>query len=779
MRPNGPGGKWLAFEDGDGNKIFSYTRHELKRFEGREIGSGSDRQQRTAYLAIYIRTDLVSEYLPGKFETFKVSRHLHDSVRKLCTDQKDVLTIEDDIDSTRDEVALKIYDSRSIENMPGLLNCQSMQLGHKAALCLTVPEFTTFFEIRQKVARWSDIEDKTRINFYMMRAAHNGRIDNAQIFRCTYDREVDSASQGVRPIQLWMHILDEGQETKDIGTPDPKMNGDPFYEQRTPETSSSGSNETTIQAEMVAVRDESDTSMPDETVATENGDNHAATIATLAPAADLNITTLGTTAGDLTEPYTITSSMHINRITESFGGSTTEEQAATRDLAAQNVSASISEGQNVMNQTAQSSGPDHTIRVNANITAALTDWTPDTATGVAGGINIPAIADVASNSIVEAIASGLSVEDEAAIAEAIAMDLDTSHLPTTASTTNLPGTGLGSVTNLARQSGVSRLMDDDPNVTFDFGDAPRRGRLNRDDVSISSTESDAPRRPFPYTYGFVQLFDAHKQQFITKKSFIAKSTSSPDQIVRKALGCDEDEEICIWRFIRYWQLAKISDAFKPIDEIEEKWDGMVFVASKPLSDDDKTTIAARGDFTDPQPLARYLLLSTRNSPTTVTTESVSLAHFGQPQYTGPLMKGVPHGPHGALITNSGDSYNGPFCAGSFAGPVGHLTYQNGDVYSGPFQHNERHGPNGSLTEKRTGNRYVGGFKNGKKWGKGITYWEVADEEREMCQICYAREIDALFYDCGHVVACMECAGLCEDCPICRKSVVRAVRMFRS
>ena len=54
------------------------------------------------------------------------------------------------------------------------------------------------------------------------------------------------------------------------------------------------------------------------------------------------------------------------------------------------------------------------------------------------------------------------------------------------------------------------------------------------------------------------------------------------------------------------------------------------------------------------------------------------------------------------------------------------------------------------------------FENGKRWGKGITYWEVADEQGDMCQICMAEEIDALFYDCGHVCSCVECAKHVES-----------------
>jgi hypothetical protein len=37
----------------------------------------------------------------------------------------------------------------------------------------------------------------------------------------------------------------------------------------------------------------------------------------------------------------------------------------------------------------------------------------------------------------------------------------------------------------------------------------------------------------------------------------------------------------------------------------------------------------------------------------------------------------------------------------------------------------------------------------------------------------------LFFDCGHVCSCVECARQCEICPICRRNVKQVVKMFRA
>ena len=58
-------------------------------------------------------------------------------------------------------------------------------------------------------------------------------------------------------------------------------------------------------------------------------------------------------------------------------------------------------------------------------------------------------------------------------------------------------------------------------------------------------------------------------------------------------------------------------------------------------------------------------------------------------------------------------------------------------------------------------------------------YEIADEEENLCKICYEKEMDALLYDCGHVVACEECARCVEVCPFCRRNVRGVVRIWRT
>jgi len=195
----------------------------------------------------------------------------------------------------------------------------------------------------------------------------------------------------------------------------------------------------------------------------------------------------------------------------------------------------------------------------------------------------------------------------------------------------------------------------------------------------------------------------------------------------------------------------------------------------------KSSLTAISSFSSPEPLSHYLWFSSRKHPVKAHTGRVYISSFGLDYYSGHLLKGLYSG-RGNHITPTGHSYTGPFLAGSRStskeDTEGTCIYSNGDTYTGGWASDEKHGQ-GVFVEARTGNRYVGGYQEGKRWGKGTTHWEVADEEGEMCQICYGEGVDALFYDCGHVCACVECARQVEVCPICRKTVKEVVKIWKA
>ena len=150
------------------------------------------------------------------------------------------------------------------------------------------------------------------------------------------------------------------------------------------------------------------------------------------------------------------------------------------------------------------------------------------------------------------------------------------------------------------------------------------------------------------------------------------------------------------------------------------------------------------------------------------------SYFAHPYLNYALVNGRAHG-SGTIVTLSGDAYTGQFIAGTKAG-TGEMRYANGDTYNGEWRANEPNGQ-GTMVYAKTGNKYTGGFKKRKRHGKGHMQFEVADEEMALCKICYEGEMDALFYECGHVVACEECARQVDICPVCRRTVRAVVRIW--
>ena len=152
-------------------------------------------------------------------------------------------------------------------------------------------------------------------------------------------------------------------------------------------------------------------------------------------------------------------------------------------------------------------------------------------------------------------------------------------------------------------------------------------------------------------------------------------------------------------------------------------------------------------------------------------------YFGGPYTYAPLRKGRFFGKCTMIDDTTGDAFVGN-CVGGCKSGHGVMYYANGDTYTGEWANSLPEGQ-GTMVYNTTGNTYVGGWKNGRRHGKGVMNFEVADEELQLCKICYENEMDALFYRCGHVAACEMCARQVRDCPVCRRPVDAVVRIWKT
>jgi hypothetical protein len=341
---------------------------------------------------------------------------------------------------------------------------------------------------------------------------------------------------------------------------------------------------------------------------------------------------------------------------------------------------------------------------------------------------------------------------------------------------HLEPTELGS----AEVAVLNAVIAQDPNA-MDF----ETNLTNTDSGTSQSggtpSQTSAPEPEDPYVdngYGFIQRLDVDNQTFRVQEAFFAKFTDKVREFLLKRLGYDSESNVVIWRRFSAADGAVVNpdETFKDIRFVN----GSDFVVYEALPEDKTTELEKQGKFTTPGALSKYLRMVERRHPilSRTTTEPVEIYSFGTDYHHAPLLNGRFHGPACTHITSAGHTYNGPLVSGIRSGRSGQITYSNGDTYTGDWSHDERHGQ-GTFIEARTGNKYVGGFENGKRWGMGTTYWKVADEQADMCQICCENEIDSLFFDCGHVCACLECSRQCEICPICRRVVKQVVKMFRA
>lgn len=88
---------------------------------------------------------------------------------------------------------------------------------------------------------------------------------------------------------------------------------------------------------------------------------------------------------------------------------------------------------------------------------------------------------------------------------------------------------------------------------------------------------------------------------------------------------------------------------------------------------------------------------------------------------------------------------------------------------------------------RNGVEFRGCVEREELEARGRTLLEARRAERargeppseDACKICLNAPLEVLLLECGHMVACAECARRLAECPVCRRYVARVVRVFRA
>ena len=56
---------------------------------------------------------------------------------------------------------------------------------------------------------------------------------------------------------------------------------------------------------------------------------------------------------------------------------------------------------------------------------------------------------------------------------------------------------------------------------------------------------------------------------------------------------------------------------------------------------------------------------------------------------------------------------------------------------------------------------------------------TASNSEDACKVCLDAEANCAFIECGHIVSCLNCAKLLTRCPVCRETIKRTLRIYKS
>ena len=595
LRPAGPGTKWLAFEDGTTKQVISYTKHRIQEFEGLEGDALKDNKapRQTAYVAMYIRTDLLSEFLPGPLEPYELSAWLKNcpQVRDYL-ESKDVLPYEEE---TRSEVKLEIYNSERAKARHGLVDIQDLK-DVQTADCrhpvkhLTVPAATTYQELRQKLAKWHDIDNPEKIKLWTMQPPSPGAPLNASFRRVTrLSKPLCDRDFAIRSLCIWMHVLRTHDDVKLFGDPEPPVDSDAFDRTDMEDGAEEGPGSAAETAEAAEATAEEDAVLDGTVEVSESTE----------PNASLDDRTIAgeVEASTSSEELSTNSSTHVATAAEDPSSLTANAEEPTAGIYTADASASI----------------EAAIPEVIGAITTTSDEIPVLVEAVAGQDNenqapaLPASSSVPAGEglgqpIAEAEApsyAAVSAEDESLIAALIAEDLDildeagqdnsqvdadrpttmasnTAAMPADASATEVPTEAPG-----LEERAVDNSEESPPVAAADTS--------NDDDAQSDSSDDEAntQHRPAPLYYGFIQLFDAHAQDFVLQGDFIALAKENVRDFVRKQLGYAQDKNVLVWRRGNAYRLTSIraSSTFEDMREDNgERDDGSVLVIGDVLSD---------------------------------------------------------------------------------------------------------------------------------------------------------------------------------------------------
>ncbi|KAI9807600.1 MAG: hypothetical protein M1825_005540 [Sarcosagium campestre] len=711
VRPGGPASNWICFDDNDEgeSRVRRLTRKQaVETHEGSPFGGSKADKDALAYVCIYVRNDVISEYLDGL-------PHLEENVKR-----DTALAAEKAKSGGSKDLRLRIFKTSIFENHlgQGILDSRYRQGAQgvpealetdKSVIDLTVPSTATFDVVRKELAsRLDSVKDPRQCLLWFHHFGRDTLSRPGKLVTGTFSIE---HANTLCDSHLWLYVIPEADVNSILPTPPQIIKLLPEEPNTAPSAQGEGG------------PDRSPDAVP---------------------------------AGDQTPP-------------ESSTGPDLRVSDSSRD--GSNVSDLIGRGEtahDAVNQAQVDSEGPSVERSDRSSSDSMID------TGVAANASNP---DADHGVISEQGNASLVTSSEPAIRPTNTINLVNIGSDGTSHQVNASASSYAQIELLDAPGGVNR------SVFVDVSQLPSAGRhsiiLLRDHVgaggeinAIVIPEHLPPNVAEDRILIFVKQFNVQSQQLVGKACILAKRDEPIGPTVLGVLGLSTEAEIELWEEKGLGRLDPIDKDLVP--SRCNIGNCMIIAVQETMTPDASSAVFEEGGFTNPLDYAKYL--SRQNTDPQSLDGPFVRDYFSTGLLRCTMKNGRPHG-EGEQITPSGERYRGNFTSALRHGK-GTLTSSDGDLYTGDFAHNELHGQ-GRLVYAATGNVYEGGFRHGKRHGKGVMHYEIADDEMAMCRICYENEIDALFYDCGHVCACITCARQVDQCPICRKTGVVVVKMFKT
>ncbi|KAL5049474.1 hypothetical protein BDW71DRAFT_204732 [Aspergillus fruticulosus] len=715
LRPGGPGTKWLAFDDGSDNRVECLTR---KTALGPHLGLDPDQtpDHKTghdiAIAVIYIRSDVVKDFLPGPQGPWEVSDYL-----KQYYETGGITTQKKTDGAAKDEdIQVEVYSLKKYDQLSSLFDSYDLMSQAKAAnsvMYMSVPRSTNLIDVRKKIGLWASTRSGAEVS-----------PENVRLWQIGYARDCSTTVSLKRvsdltatvdlplnPVRYWMQIVSDG-DAKYFAMKDPEM--------------------------PVAV-----TSKPEEAFVERPGSEASGDVPT-APASE----------GAEPSSSNTGSQNPLDRASDETAGASTEQPALNETTGSTaTVAVDVSESE-------VSPASANAVAANVQATPSTTESSSENVESLVQTTQTAESSQVDTSTRTTGSDEVTSDENDAVIAAIIADDVE--QLDDEAQQMQP-----------ASDSQEQELNQSRP--AEDQTSAPVQEQIE----APANTEDAAPAEPevalpVEHVYYYIKIFDVESQSLRTMGSFFSQKEETIKPAIRKHLNWPATKDFQVWHQVD----GTVVDTLASAETFEiNPADGACFIVGDKLNKAKRAELNEKGLFANPQHLVSYLWAAARNHPTKAFTGTKTVdATFTSDFYSGDFVKGYYHG-KGKHISDSAATYTGDYILGKRHGK-GFMEYPTGDTYDGDWFEDQCHGQ-GTFVERKTGNKYVGGYKDGKRHGKGISYWEVADEEMDLCQICFGEEQDALFYDCGHVCACVTCARQVEICPICRKNIVNVVKIYRT